>query len=523
MDTETDRTQRSLRQLLGLPQQREPIRFPRSRVAVSLSRELAATRPGQWMATLTFNLLFRLKEVQEIAVEVPSGVGVVRGVPMETGELRERLIGLAEGLSGPETPYRPRFEHSLARGARYDVLLAIGQPPYHVSADRVLSITANDWTGFVNATTEGREATDASLPFGSYAAACLGVGEVFKHLLSSNYPAQLGTRVRFLDEGCLSLLDYSTSPGAIQTNDIPEAIDIGDVLLVGCGAGGTACLYTLASIPGVSGTLVLVEPNLLKPSNLNRYPMTTYAAVHGRGHKLTLAAEFLRTYAPGLMLHEHPVSYQQFMAEGGDPLSRDTNSVVVSTVDNVAARRALQADFQEQAILDAAVTGTIYATLKVSYGHGRCLGCKHPLVPDEFEREVAAKWGLALDEVKRLRAEGGVVTEDHVRGLAHIQQRPVADFEPFVDREFNGVVSETECGESALGYTLETPAQVATLPFLTTLPGVILAAEIVKHRHFADMALYNWFEHDFMNVPKASLHRFKPPVADCSVGCSPKL
>lgn len=522
MDTETDRTQRSLRQLLGLPQHREPIRFARSRIAVSLSREMAATRPGQWMAALTLNLLSRLKEVQEIAVGLPPGIEVLPGVPLELGELRKRLIGLAESLSGPETPYRPRFEQRLARGTHYDVLVAIGKAPHDVSADRVVSITADDWTGYVNCDPAGLP-VHARLPVGSYVAACLGVGEVFKHLLATNYPAQLGTRVRFLDEGCLSLLDYSTSPTVGEARRAPEVMDIGSALLVGCGAGGTACLYTLASIEGVKGNLALVEPNALKPSNLNRYLMARYADVYASRHKLTVAVDFLRRHAPGLVIREHPVSYQQFMAEGGEPLCREPAALVVSTVDNVPTRRALQADFRQRTILDAAVTSTIYAVLKVYYGHGRCLGCKHPVLPDEFDGEVAAKWGLALDEVKRLRAEGAVVTQEHLRSLAATQQRPVEDFEGFVGREFNTVVSETECGETALGYALERPAQVATLPFLTTLPGVILAAEIVKHRYFADKGLYNWFEHDFTNVPKTSLHRFKAPVPDCSVACLGQL
>ena len=63
MDTETDRTQQSLRELLSIPLHREPIRFHRSRVAVSLSPELAATQRGQWMAALTFNPIFRVKEL----------------------------------------------------------------------------------------------------------------------------------------------------------------------------------------------------------------------------------------------------------------------------------------------------------------------------------------------------------------------------------------------------------------------------------------------------------------------------
>ena len=165
-------------------------------------------------------------------MDIPAGAEVLLGVPLESGELRERLLGLAESLSGPETPYRPQFEYGLERDGHYDVLIAIESAPKSISAERLVSIEADDWTGYVNCVAEHLPAHDIKLPFGSYTAACLGVGEVFKHLLASNYPAQLGNRVRFLDKGCLSLLDFSTTPAPSLTTTVPETIDIGNVLVL---------------------------------------------------------------------------------------------------------------------------------------------------------------------------------------------------------------------------------------------------------------------------------------------------
>jgi molybdopterin/thiamine biosynthesis adenylyltransferase len=520
-DTETDRTQKSLRELLGLPDHREPIRFAQSRLAVTLSAEMANTLQGQWAAAMAVNLLFRLKEIKAITVSTPNNVPVLPPVPLAPGELSASLKALAESLSGPQSPYQPEYGHILDQSGTYDAILSIGDPPKGIHASRYIVVWADDWTGYVNCASALVSRRPACLPFGAYSAACLGVADIFKHLLVANYPAAMTHKIRFLENKCLSLLDFSVDPMAAGSRavDLPGSLNMGHVAVFGCGAGGTACLYTLASVPHLDGRLSLVEPNKLKRSNLNRYPMATYADVYAGRHKVDTAQEFLERVAPQFDVTAYPVSYQVFMARGyGQSLSADT--VIVCTVDNVATRRAIQSDLRKCTILDCAVTGTIYAVLKVYYGSGRCLGCKHPLRSDEFEQDVASKWGLPLREVKELRARGGILEERHIQSLARAQRRPVSHFSQLLGREFNEAISTTQCGEVALGYSLDVPGQVATLPFLTTLPGVIVAAEIVKHRHLPEYALRNWFEHDLLHEPKQRLHRWKPPIRQCSVGCS---
>jgi len=519
-DTETDRTQRSLRALLGLPGRKEPIRFKRSRLAVTLSPELANTPQGQWAAAMAVNLLFRLKEVNAITVSTPGNVPVLRHIPLAPGELAGSLRSLAESLSGPQTPYRPEYVEAPDGSDPYDAILSIGDPPKGIRADRYVVVWADDWTAYVNCSPPPRSHRPARLPFGAYSAACLGAAELFKHLLVANYPTVLGAQVRFLESKCLSLLDFSTTHAlnASRVLDLPEGLDVGPVAVFGCGAGGTACLCGLASVPGLAGQLVLVDPSRLKVSNLNRYLMTTYADVYAGKRKVDVARQFLESRAAQLDVTAYPMSYQEFMAEGAkNALSHDT--VIVCTVDNVPTRRAIQSDLRGFTILDCGVTGTIYAVLKVYYGSGRCLGCKHPLKPDELEREVASKWGLSVGEVKELRARGGVIEERHIQSLARTQGRSASCLSELLGREFNEALSITECGEAALGYALDLPDQVATLPFLTTLPGIEVAAEIIKHRYLPQYALRNWYEHDLLREPKERLHRWKPAIPQCSLGC----
>jgi molybdopterin/thiamine biosynthesis adenylyltransferase len=79
------------------------------------------------------------------------------------------------------------------------------------------------------------------------------------------------------EEVTLSMLGYDGHRPA-QPEDLGLA-DLGEAHLVGLGAIGNGAIWALSQIPGLSGTLHLVDPESVDLSNLQRYVLPGQAEV----------------------------------------------------------------------------------------------------------------------------------------------------------------------------------------------------------------------------------------------------
>lgn len=106
----------------------------------------------------------------------------------------------------------------------------------------------------------------------SLAAATVGVSELFRQVFAELMPAGKSRP----STGGFNLLTHAEANPNVP--DLPPAIDLGRVHLVGAGAIGQAALYTLARL-GARGTIVIVDPESITLSNLQRYVLTLDADV----------------------------------------------------------------------------------------------------------------------------------------------------------------------------------------------------------------------------------------------------
>ena len=487
-ETETHRTEKALGLLV--PEAHLPLL--RGSVEVVVESGLSATPAGQHLLLMLVHLLARMKGVvSELSVVGIEDVLRLDGVPLSPGRLSEGIEELVSGMSGSRSSWRAGLVFDTPRDA--DVRVSVGVP----SAPSVdICLGADGWRALGGVYAAESRWQDWS-PIGPYFAATIGAAEVFKRLLRLNFHWSEG---ELLQDFAFSLWDYRSNE-TVATPDVHD-VDLSEFAFAGAGAGGTAALYTLASFRRLAGKPTVVEPGLLKASNLGRYLMTDYAQVHGRVPKLDSVGHFMRRFAPAVeprlvsaMWHEVPGPWRN----------------VVCAVDTPEGRWDVQKSTRGT-IIESGVLGLMYTVLRLVPG-GWCLECKNPRDPDLTWKRRAARWGLSVFEVRAKHERRDVVVEQDILRLADVQARPPGDLRDLLGVPFDSVPELTECGETPL--SLRVPSQAPVLPLVTTAAGVVLAAEVVKEVCQLGEPLRNWFGHDLRSCPRGDRHVFRPARPDC--------
>lgn len=488
-ETEVDRTEAALaRHGATLP-------LAYGATAIDIAPEVAASSVGQRLLVVLINELARMKGVvNSITVTGVKGVPVLPGVPLAGADLEAGLAGFVGSLNAPGLSYPATIAFAAPGDA---VRVGIG-----LDAEADVVVGADAWRALL-----GRDAAeaawDAHAPYGAALAASLAAVEVFKHLLLRSGIAD--PQRRLVADLAFSSFNYGVGAGAAIGPDVRE-LELLDVAIAGCGAGGSAALYVLAMQPGIRGEIALIEPGPHKLSNLNRYLMTSASDVHERRHKLGSAANHLARFAPRLRPTLYPLTWEMLEAHPW-PL-------VLATVDTVPARWAIQWRAAEGAeILDAAVDDLLYSIFRVVPG-GWCLECKHPYDPDYELKRRAKRWGQELETVRTWTRENVPVTADMIARLAEVQNREPVEFAELEGMPFTETPAMIECGETKL--QTDVPGQAPVLPLATTPAGVILAAEVAKHYVAPEAQLMNWLAHDLGRRPGGPRLVTRPASAKCA-------
>ena len=487
-ETEVDRTQAALAA--------EGLSLPLSAGVVEITADpgVGATPVGQRLLTVLVNELARMKGVVSRLHVVGLGdESVLPGIPLDALTVPAGLHRLVAGLNDDASRFRA--EVTAEPAADPTVRVHLGS-----LAEAHLSVAADGWRALLGRFTIQANWA-AAAPYGGALAAALAAAEVFKRILLANGAV---TERRLVTDLAYSAFDYRTDDEAAAGPDV-SSLDIGDVAVAGCGAGGTAALYVLSMQPGLTGEVTLIEPGRHKLSNVNRYLMVSAGDVHGHRHKLATVANHLALFGSGLRVVLHPKPWER--------LDHHPWPLILSTVDTVEARWAIQARAQENAtILDAAVMDMLYVVLRVERG-GWCLECKHPYDAQLGVKQRAARWGQDVETVLAWSREEVTVTRAMLERLATVQNRPLNYFAELEGRSFSEVPALIECGQTAL--RTDVPSQAPVLPIATTAAGVLLAAEIAKEVVAPEATLHNWVGHDLGRAAGRPRLKWRPALKPC--------
>ncbi len=341
-------------------------RLDQRRIAIAFSRETAQSPEGKKAVELSVNLAARLYP----SISLQPGPGA--------GDLAASLSELARAIN-PVLDLEPANDSAIG--------LCIG--PGRVVAKSSIFVGSTALEGLIS-TTEALPVGVSDLAFGPGAATCVGLANLF--------------RVIFMDD---PVLDSSLRLNVLPITDQPpidlSASDLGEAALIGAGAVGNAVAWSLAR-SNISGTLHIVDPEVVDRGNLQRYVLAVGANVDTP--KVELIERELR--GSSIETVSHPLAFETFAAEGAE-----YRFPSIVALDSARDRRQVQAALPPWIANAWTQTGDLGVSTHEFVGRGACLACLYlPAGAVASEDQIYAEaLGIPeqLLEVRRLLVEGGSV------------------------------------------------------------------------------------------------------------------
>lgn len=444
-------------------------------IALVVAPELAGERLGQLALLSAANILCRLGPYcPNIAIVVPDTARVHAGIPLLAGgaPLGTALCQFMNATQRPEERSQRRYREG-APGDSFRLALVIGDTS--VEASRTLYAWYERWTGGF-ADTPRRVTYRGTNPFGALLASALSATGVGRLLLER--VAAPGFAPRPLPRtAALSAYSYTSPPAPERELDGPDLIDfraIGPTLLVGGGAVASGLAFALAALPSALGNLTVADHDRIDATNLERHLIATWD--HLGLPKATRVAQLFADGAwNGLTVASRGLRYEEL------PLA--PWRTVIAAVDDAGIRRRLQFDLPKT-LLNAGTVGPEFLVSRHDYSTGPCAECLYPERSQPARTSIemlAAQIGLDVAEVARLEDERMPLTEQQI---ARVVERGGLVFpgEVLERARHDGVrvLAESACTTA----TVRPALPAATIGFVAALPGILLAAELVKEAIF---------------------------------------
>lgn len=309
-------------------------------------------------------------------------------------------------------------------------------------------------------------------PFGPGAAACFGVANAFRYTFSEHLPSGgLDDALRF------STLHFDRTSTLRSKR---RAIDLGELHLIGAGAIGNGAVWALSRMPDLSGRIVIIDPEEVDMSNLQRYVLCDQGSIGRR-----------KVEVLGGVLKESSLDSREHFGTWGSYLScRDDYMLdrVAVAVDSAEDRRAVQAALPRWIANAWTQPENIGVSRHTFLDDQACLCCLYwPSGAQKSRDEIIAEAiGLpgAKEEVRSRLQNIQPTDADLLRRIADALHVPLDPLLQFEGRPLQDFYSQAICGGLILrlGNRDNDPAQVqAPMSFQSCLAGILLAAEVVAH------------------------------------------
>ncbi len=451
-------------------------------VRLTLSPEVADEVQAQALYTFLVNLVGRMYPiVQNLDLAFPPSARLRFTPP------RSRRSTLEQHVSQYLKSLQPDLAWHLNRPDCQSVSCEVVVGRSSVGAEHLISVGSDGWIARVSSA-ENMVVGGGLNPVGAYAAACMAAGEVTKRVLASHKDLFPGVPVVPL-EGSLSFstLTFASSTEATidgPNPDLPEPVDLQRLTIVGLGAGGMALAYTLATVEGLSGRVLGIDPDIVSVTNLNRLVSSGAGDVAAKRAKVEVL-DGVFSHVAGVVVQGHALPYRD-----ASPLLASVDlRHVVAAVDTREARRDLQHD-TPAVLWDAAATETgEFYVWRLIFGTTECMECKHP--PGKADPEVAQARVLA-ETLGLNQGTWLTKTRDNepftalqaevIKQSIESAQSPASP--PSVGERFSDWYPG-QCGQ----LQLEPIEEEAPIPFAPVMAGVLLAGEVIKERCFPELSL----------------------------------
>lgn len=240
------------------------------------------------------------------------------------------------------------------------------------SAGRGTDLVA-DAAGWLAAIGCTADAADDGNPIGSLAGAALTAAEVFKWAFTTVYPEQARALQLTPWTGVFSFFSYDFDRASPPMADIRI-----DMTLLGAGGVGAGFVRAMRALgERVSGSLDLVDADILTTDNLNRVSYATLDSATRGVAKVVEAVAVLRRSCPHLTVTGHQSTFDELKRR--TPRREDRRyDVVVTGLDSDDIRWDVQRDLPRILIDGATGRDMIARVERVEFGRYGCLGCSRP-------------------------------------------------------------------------------------------------------------------------------------------------
>ena len=474
-----DRTILTLANLLGAESANLALtHFVGSRVCVVISAELLLA-PNGWTATkLAMNMLTRF--VGDVELRVVGALGA---------EMSEQLTRQIERYKQIDT----RPGHSLRWTAgtatlNASAVLCIGSEVaalvldlLRAGSDQATRLIALGFTGWGCHVThlpcdDLPHVERSGVVFGACAGVCFATAEIFKALLLSCVETE---RMQLFERRLTKNWHYDvwvqeqTSADASSNGlDSLPTLYLQHVVQIGAGAVGNASAFTLVETPSIAGILPVIDFKKVDSKNLNR---CLYFSEENIASDKTAVLE--SASRPGFEIHGINEPYS--------PQRGENAQILLSTVDNNAVRHQMQESLPKYIVEGSTGETRLNVSLHTAIDSRTCLICKHPdrslgltrTIPLTID-DAMLRTGLPESVLRTGIADGSTEISDAI--IENVSKHS-AELAAFLVKARDG--GQDLCG--ALGdlrnlFGLKEGPREASIPFVSTLAGVLAAAEVVK-------------------------------------------
>lgn len=412
----------------------------------------AASSEGAATLDLTISLLARLYPAISIIPLDPGG-----------GEMARHLGRRAKSIN-------PQID--IRRSLRaVTVCVTVGRTS-PATKRPVIFVGSDGWTALLSRSGPVGSGGSAN-PFGAGAAACLAAANVFRSVFADQLPGG-----NLDDAVTLSMLGYERRHED-GDGDIGR-VDLGEAHLVGLGAIGNGAVWALSRIPGLNGTLHLVDHEVVDLSNLQRYILPGQAEVDVS--KVDVAAS---AFASGtLKIVPHRKRWDTYVADRND-WRFDRVAVALDTAeDRVAVQGALPRWIVNAWTREVDLGVSRHAFLDDAKACLACLYLPDGKVKDEDEK-VAEELGMpeARMDVRHMLHTNQPVETGFIERVAQALGVPSAPLLAFAGQPLRTFYQGAICGGAVFKLTGGGRPVKAVVPmsFQSALAGIMLAADLVKH------------------------------------------
>ncbi|NNM47033.1 ThiF family adenylyltransferase [Knoellia koreensis] len=409
---------------------------------------------------------------------------------------RQNIVCSPEAASDPALPPGPdRLLDRLHAAADHGTLHRPTQPPTRrltvvvggsepheipatATQGQALYVDGGGWQSYTGTVPSRLPDAWPQVPIGAMAAACRAAGILTAKALepvAGNAPVEASVYASALTHTAgADPIDDEGDDAASTTWTAPHI----DAVLAGAGSVGGAVAYALAMTPGLSGRLVVCDPQALEGQNLDRALLATAADTEAELPKVEVVEAAL-AHLGNLDVQPHQGKVADWIASHPEPFPLP---VVLITVDALEERRAIQ-DGLPLDVLNAACNATEVMISGHRTGTGPCVCCLHMAMVLDAENVKAAM-------ISRETGMPKIAVEQHLTSRPPMPAPMLRQIERHRDLAEGSLAQYEDQTLHDLwdGYLLYGSTQVqygqATVavaaPYVTALAGTLLAGELLK-------------------------------------------